>query len=142
MEMNNEEPVAEMLRGMREARGWDLEKVSRKTYIRQTYLAAIEEGRYAEIGDPVFVKGFIRNYAELLGMDGDMTVMKWNKEQKTAAAPNAGKARAGAALASHSEAVEVAQPKTKRRPFTVLERAIITLGIGAALAIWAWMVYL
>ena len=142
MEMNEEMSVAETLRGMREARGWDVERISRKTYIRATYLSAIEEGRYADIGDPVFVKGFIRNYAEVLGLDGDMTVMQWNKEQKGLLDSQQNKKKVKSTLAGNPEAVEITDVQKKRRPFTVLERANITLGIGGALAVWAWMVYL
>jgi cytoskeletal protein RodZ len=141
MEINTFQTIGKTLRAIREERGWDLERVSRKTYIRVSYLAAVEEERYADIGDAVFVKGFIRNYANVLGLDGDMAVMQWNKEQKTAGAePEISPRKPTMALPS--EAYEVGNVKKKKRPFTVAERAIITLIFIAGLLVWAWMVYL
>ncbi len=139
MEINTFETIGKTLRAIREERGWDLDRVSRKTYIRASYLEAIEEERYTDIGEPVFVKGFIRNYANVLGLDGDMVVMQWNKEQKT---EGAGGPRKKSAMALPSEAYEVGQVKKKRRPFTVAERAILTLLFMAIMVVWAWMVYL
>ena len=140
MEMNNGATVAETLKAMREARGWDLDRISRKTYIRRSYLEAIEEGRYREIGDPVFVKGFVRNYALLLGLDGDVAVMQWNKENKDGHAFSE-KRRKSSMFSANLESVEVETAQTKKRPFTVMERAILTLALLGALGFWAWMVY-
>ncbi len=139
MEINTFETIGKTLRAIREERGWDLDRVSRKTYIRVSYLEAIEDERYADIGDPVFVKGFIRNYAKVLSLDGDMAVMQWNKEQKAAGAEVSYKK---SAMALPSEAYEVRSAKKKKRPFTVAERAIVALAVIAGLSVWAWMVYL
>lgn len=141
MEINTFETIGKTLRAIREERGWDLDRVSRKTYIRASYLEAIEEERYADIGDAVFVKGFIRNYANVLGLDGDMAVMQWNKEQKAFGADAASFYRKSA-MALPSDAYEVRAAKKKKRPFTVVERAIMTLLFIAILVVWAWMVYL
>lgn len=141
MEINTFETIGKTLRAIREERGWDLDRVSRKTYIRASYLEAIEEERYADIGDAVFVKGFIRNYANVLGLDGDMAVMQWNKEQKAVGVDSESFYRKSA-MALPSEAYEERTAKKKKRPFTVVERAIMTLLFIAVLVVWAWMVYL
>ena len=140
MEINTFETIGKTLRAIREERGWDLERVSRKTYIRVSYLEAIEEERYADIGDAVFVKGFVRNYANLLGLDGDMAVMQWNKEQKAGGESDGFHRKSTMALPS--EAYEVGSVKKKKRPFTVVERAIMALIFIAMLVVWAWAVYL
>ena len=141
MEINSFETIGKTLRAIREERGWDLERVSRKTYIRVSYLEAIEEERYADIGDAVFVKGFIRNYAKLLGLDGDMVVMQWNKEQKVAGADE-GISRKKPIVTLPLEAYEEQNTQKKKRPFTVMERVILALLVTAGLSAWAWMVYL
>lgn len=74
------ESVGAILKAQREQNQMDLDAVCRKTYIRQSYLDAIERGEYKVIGDPVYVKGFIRNYAQAVGLDGDAMVRQFNAE--------------------------------------------------------------
>jgi hypothetical protein len=47
----------------RERKGVDLYRAERDTKIRARYLAALERGEYRELPGPVYVKGFLRNYA-------------------------------------------------------------------------------
>lgn len=54
----------------REARSVSLETVATKTYIPLRLLNAIEAGRMDLLPEPVFVQGFIRRYADTLGLDG------------------------------------------------------------------------
>ncbi|MCY7324380.1 MAG: DUF4115 domain-containing protein [Phormidesmis sp. CAN_BIN36] len=54
----------------REARSVTLDAVATKTYIPLRLLSAIEAGRMDLLPEPVFVQGFIRRYADTLGLDG------------------------------------------------------------------------
>jgi len=63
--------LGETLRSAREARGLTLEEVERATRIRVRYLLALEENDTAAFPSPVHAKGFLRNYAQFLGMDAD-----------------------------------------------------------------------
>ncbi len=54
----------------REARSVSLDAVATKTYIPLRLLSAIEAGRMDLLPEPVFVQGFIRRYADTLGLDG------------------------------------------------------------------------
>ena len=54
----------------REARSMSLAAVATKTYIPLRLLTAIEAGRLDLLPEPVFVQGFIRRYADTLGLDG------------------------------------------------------------------------
>ena len=54
----------------RETRSVSLETVATKTYIPLRLLSAIEAGRLDLLPEPVFVQGFIRRYADTLGLDG------------------------------------------------------------------------
>jgi cytoskeleton protein RodZ len=58
-----------LLREERERRGLSLDAVSDKIKITRTCLAAIEEGNEDCLPHPVYAKGFIKNYARLLGLD-------------------------------------------------------------------------
>ncbi len=47
-----------------------LEEVAAQTMIQARMLKAIEEGKLHHLPEPVYVQGFIRRYAEALGLDG------------------------------------------------------------------------
>ncbi len=61
--------IGMMLREERERQGLSLDTVSDKTKISRSCLAAIEEGNDNLLPHPVYAKGFIKNYARLLGVD-------------------------------------------------------------------------
>lgn len=60
-----------LLREERERRGLSLDEISDKIKISKSCLAAIEEGDEERLPHPVYAKGFIRNYARLLGVDNE-----------------------------------------------------------------------
>jgi cytoskeleton protein RodZ len=54
----------------RERLGWSLRDVASYLRIRQPYLKAIEEGRVADLpGNSAYAVGFVRTYAQSLGLD-------------------------------------------------------------------------
>jgi len=59
------------LRAARESRELTLEQVEKTTRIRRVFLQALEEDRFDDLPAPVYTRGFIRNYARLLGLDPD-----------------------------------------------------------------------
>uniref|UniRef100_I2Q139 HTH cro/C1-type domain-containing protein n=1 Tax=Desulfovibrio sp. U5L TaxID=596152 RepID=I2Q139_9BACT len=58
-----------ILREERERQGLTIEDVSDKIKITRSCLTAIEEGNQSVLPHPVYAKGFIKNYARLLGVD-------------------------------------------------------------------------
>ncbi|MDX9956880.1 MAG: helix-turn-helix domain-containing protein [Clostridia bacterium] len=61
--------IGEQLRATREARGLSLDQVADDTNIAKRYLSAMEEENFSIFpGDP-YIVGFLRNYAEYLGLD-------------------------------------------------------------------------
>ncbi|MDE3055109.1 MAG: helix-turn-helix domain-containing protein [Verrucomicrobiota bacterium] len=58
-----------LFRGKREEMNLSLKEVENATSIRMVYLQAIEEGKAAELLSPVYVLGFIRQYAQFLGLE-------------------------------------------------------------------------
>jgi cytoskeletal protein RodZ len=61
--------IGEALRSAREAQGKSLDDAAAATRIRSTYLQALEEERFGELGGSVYAKGFLRSYAGYLGVD-------------------------------------------------------------------------
>jgi cytoskeletal protein RodZ len=67
------EKLAELgarLQTFRQQRGISLEQITTKTLIPTRLLAAIEAGDLARLPEPVYVQGFIRRYADAIGVDG------------------------------------------------------------------------
>ncbi len=61
--------LGKKLREAREAKGLSLEQVEEETKIVSSYLQALEEEEFERLPAPVYVKGFLRNYASYLGLD-------------------------------------------------------------------------
>ncbi|HHY47373.1 MAG TPA: helix-turn-helix domain-containing protein [Firmicutes bacterium] len=78
------ESIGERLKQGREAKKLSLDDVQEATKIRKQYLAAIEAGRFEELPGEVYVKGFIRNYADFIGLDGAKMVADYNSLKKGA----------------------------------------------------------
>jgi transcriptional regulator with XRE-family HTH domain len=78
---NVEQTVGERLRTAREAKGVDYYRVERDTKIRAKYLAALERSDHATLPGDVYTKGFVRSYAEYLGLSGDELVEAWRAER-------------------------------------------------------------
>lgn len=60
--------IGETLQNLRISRGIPLEEVARVTRIGKGYLAAIEEGRRDKLPSGAYSRGFIRQYAQYLGL--------------------------------------------------------------------------
>jgi transcriptional regulator with XRE-family HTH domain len=74
--------LGEMLRDAREARGASLAEAERDTKIRAKYLAALENDNPAGLPGPVYVRGFLRNYAHYLGIDPDQAVELFEEQSQ------------------------------------------------------------
>jgi cytoskeleton protein RodZ len=65
------EALGSLLRQTREARGLTLTEVANDTFIRCQYLQALEEADLSRLPEPVYVQGFLKRYADYLGLDGE-----------------------------------------------------------------------
>ncbi|WP_039726210.1 helix-turn-helix domain-containing protein [Leptolyngbya iicbica] len=62
--------VGAYLRDLRKEQGTTIDEVANQIFIRPALVAAIESGDWESLPEPVFVQGFIRRYADYLGLDG------------------------------------------------------------------------
>lgn len=60
--------VGQILREAREAQGLALENAAIRLHLMQRQIEAMEADDFASLGQPVFARGFVRNYARLLGL--------------------------------------------------------------------------
>lgn len=67
-------PVGEILRRTRAYYNLQIEDVEGALRIRASQLLALEEGRIDQLPGRVYAIGFVRAYAEFLGLDGDKMV--------------------------------------------------------------------
>jgi cytoskeletal protein RodZ len=73
-----------VLRTAREARFTDLARVERDTKIRSRYLSALERGDYRDLPEPIYTRGFLRNYGLYLGLDPEYLIDLYRLESGTA----------------------------------------------------------
>ena len=59
--------IGEALRAARERTGLQVKQAAERLHVDAAIIQALEEGRFAALGAPVFVRGHLRRYAELLG---------------------------------------------------------------------------
>lgn len=69
MEPQKESGIGAILKAEREKSGLSHEQVARITKLRRHYVEALENEEWDNLPAPVFVKGFIRSYAQALGLD-------------------------------------------------------------------------
>jgi cytoskeletal protein RodZ len=73
--------VFEIGNSLREARlrqGADFPEIEQGTKIRAKYLRALEDEQFDVLPAQTYVKGFLRSYAEYLGLDGQLYVDEYN----------------------------------------------------------------
>lgn len=71
--------LGSLLRRTREERNIDLDEAVRVTRIRRHSLEALENEEWDKLPPQVFVKGFLRSYAEFLGLDKEMVLNSYLK---------------------------------------------------------------
>jgi len=66
------------LRDTRTKQGLDVVEVELATKIRAKYLRALEDEAFDVLPSETYVKGFLRSYADFLGLDGQLYVDEYN----------------------------------------------------------------
>ncbi|MBV8888072.1 MAG: helix-turn-helix domain-containing protein [Alphaproteobacteria bacterium] len=72
--------VGEILQERREELGFSLDEVGAALRIKPGYLAALEQGRTDELPGPAYAIGFVRAYAECLGLGADDVLARFKAE--------------------------------------------------------------
>jgi transcriptional regulator with XRE-family HTH domain len=72
--------LAQRIRQAREQRGYSIEDVERALRIRRRYLTAIELGDYSQLPDGPASRGFVKNFARHVGLDGEEALSQFEAE--------------------------------------------------------------
>ena len=116
--------IGDSLREARTRRGLSAADVQKELRIRERYLTALEEERWELLPGEAYTKGFLRTYAEFLGLDGNLYIDEYNTR-----------------IAAHSDEPLVPQalagPRVTRRGVLRTLLGILVLGaLVAGLAAW------
>jgi len=72
--------IGQKLKSARDISGLSLAQIQEKTKIPYNHLASIDAGNFDELPEPVYVSGFIRRYAECVGLDAQELVDEYRSE--------------------------------------------------------------
>jgi cytoskeleton protein RodZ len=72
--------IGEHLQERREDLGLDLDEIGAMLRIKPSYLAALEQGRTQDLPGPTYAIGFVRAYAEFLGLDAEPVLARFKAE--------------------------------------------------------------
>jgi hypothetical protein len=122
--------IGNSLREARLRRDIEFTDAEHGTKIRGKYLRALEDERFELLPSHTYVKGFLRSYAEYLGLDGQLYVDEYNSRFVIGEddAPVGGPRRVPAARARRND----------RRESNIVLLALTAIVIVTALVIVAW----
>ncbi|MDQ3066757.1 MAG: helix-turn-helix domain-containing protein [Actinomycetota bacterium] len=122
--------IGTSLREARLRRVIEIADAEHGTKIRGKYLRALEDERFELLPSHTYIKGFLRSYAEYLGLDGQLYVDEYNSRYVTGEddAPMRAPRRVPAARARRSD----------RRESNIVLLALTAIGVVTALVIVAW----
>jgi len=118
-ETQEEVSLGRLLKRTREERQIGLDEAFRATRIRRHTLEALENERWDELPSQVFVKGFLKTYADFLGLSKDMVLELY----ESSSPPEGDKA----------ELLKQVRPRSKRWPLTVV-LSLLALALIASIA--------
>jgi hypothetical protein len=119
--------IGSSLREARTRQGLDFPELEERTKIRPKYLRALEDERFDILPAPTYVRGFLRSYAEALGLDGQPFVDEYSSRF---AVDEDAPLRARSVPAPHRERVG--------RESRIAVVALVAIGVLTALVIAAW----
>ena len=75
--------IGEMLKSARTRQGLDIRTVEEQTKIRIKYLRALEAEEWEVLPNPAYATGFLRTYAQFLGLDGEALVDEYRRQAES-----------------------------------------------------------
>lgn len=125
------ESPGEHLKREREHRGVSLQKIFESTRVPMKYLEAIEADRVEGLPQPAFVKGYIRNYCKVLGLDENDAVLRYEVwlADRAAEAEEAGKPQQVQGQKRKKTGAQPAPEREFKLPPYLGKIAIIAVGV-------------
>jgi cytoskeleton protein RodZ len=112
--------IGQTLRTARERTGLAVRQAADRLHVDAAVIEALEDGRFAALGAPVFVRGHLRRYAELLGEPDAPLQARYAALQEASVAPDLTRLP--------KRVAPVAQRSTRRWPLILLA-SLLVLGV-------------
>jgi len=112
--------IGSSLREARERQKLELPQIERDTRIRAKFLLALEDEQFDRMPAPAYAKGFLRTYADYLGLDAQQFVDEYNSRF------------------AHEEELPPPAPVRIRRQRRILDLRLLVLPAAAILALIGW----
>ncbi len=119
--------IGSSLREARMRQGLDFNEMEFRTKVRAKYLRSLEEELFDQLPGHTYVKGFLRTYADSLGMDGQLYVDEYNSRFVGGEDEQPLRTR----RVAHS-------PRRQRRESRIVVVAVVAIALATALVIAAW----
>lgn len=113
------------LKEAREARGLKLEDAAEVLGVADSVVAALEAEEFERLGAPVYVRGYLRKYARLLGLSGDELVAAYGQ----VASPHDPEVHAHATTAL---------PQRRNARWLAPATAVILVLVLVLVGLWGW----
>ena len=125
MSESGQASVGQLLRDAREAQGVTLEEAAVRLRLMHRQIEAMERDDFESLGQPVFARGFVRNYARLLGLAPESLLARMN------GAP------------TEPAAVSPVEPPVQRSwltsPWLILSLLGLLLVVAVPVALYLWL---
>ena len=122
--------IGSSLREARSRRQIPVAQAEQATKIRGKYLRALEEERFDLLPSQTYVKGFLRTYADYLGLDGQLYVDEYNSRFATG--------EEGGPRRSHARGSSQERDRDRRLQAGIVLSALAVIGILTVVVISAW----
>jgi cytoskeleton protein RodZ len=114
------------LRAARQARGLDLERIAAELHLAPAVVDALERDDHQALPGPVFVAGYLRNYARLLNMNPEPVLAAYRASTTAPAPPAAFRAPAPPATKSGGQGSAVGR----------IAGLVLVLALAALAVVW------
>ncbi len=132
-----DQTLAEILKRRRESLEISLTDAEQATRIRGQYIEAIEAGDYATLHDDVYARGYVKNYADYLGLDTKPILKLYDSER-------AGQREMQRQSRRRGDSTQLGIKPIKPRRWIITPRSFVALSVivllGAVVAYIAWQV--
>ena len=123
--------IGSSLREARTRQGLGFEEMEERTKVRSKYLRHLEEERFDQLPGHTYTKGFLRVYADSLGLDGRLYVEEYNSRYVAGDEEGGGAPRLPRAPARHRR-------RRERRESRTVGVTLAAILLVTALVIAAW----
>jgi len=125
--------IGSSLREARTRQGLDFPEMEERTKVRAKYLRLLEEEQFDQLPAHTYIKGFLRTYADALGLHGQVYVDEYNSRFVVGDDETSTRVRRVPATTSRSRT-----RRRERRESRVVVFALAGIAVVTALVIAAW----